>query len=95
MNAKHESSITPGPFTFDGMGINGPDEYAPRLATLTSVGRDARVGPLLAAAPDLRKALEGMLNAFPPPKVRSPGGLDANLAHAAGRTALAKAKGEA
>ncbi len=45
-------------FTFDGFGINGRDEYRTRLATLTETGQREKVGPLFAASPDLREALE-------------------------------------
>ena len=38
--------------TFDGKGINGPDEYRSRVATLTEYGHSlGNVGPLLAGAP--------------------------------------------
>lgn len=44
--------------TFDGHGINGPDEYRSRLATFT-LGADVnKYGPLLAAAPDLVRLLK-------------------------------------
>jgi len=49
---------------------------------------------LIAAAPDLLAALEGMLEAFPPPKIRAENGFAGNLAHSIARTAIAKAKGE-
>lgn len=45
--------------SFDGCGINGPDEYRTRLATFaTPRGDDARkFGPLFAASPDMLAAL--------------------------------------
>lgn len=45
-------------YSFDGHGINGRDEYRTRLATLTNEGRAENVGPLFAAAPEMRAALE-------------------------------------
>lgn len=47
--------------TFDGCGINGPDEYRSRLATFTSREEGKRWGPLLAAAPEMLEALESCL----------------------------------
>ncbi len=47
--------------TFDGFGINGPDEYRSRIATFSPVSRQRDVarqyGPLFAASPDMRAAL--------------------------------------
>lgn len=45
--------------SFDGCGINGPDEYRTRLATFaTPRGDDARkFGPMFAASPDMLAAL--------------------------------------
>jgi len=40
-------------WVFDGCGINGPDEYRSRLATLTPAGQDAKCGALMVAAPEL------------------------------------------
>jgi hypothetical protein len=52
-------------FTFDGFGINGPDEYRSRLATFTRAGYAyPGLGPLLEAAPDLAEALRGMVETF-------------------------------
>lgn len=47
--------------SFDGFGINGPDEYKSRLATLTPAGQALNVGPLLAAAPELLEACKEAL----------------------------------
>jgi hypothetical protein len=62
---KHEPTLAdadqPRQFSFDGFGVNGADQYKSRLATLTDAGHAAGVGPLLAAAPDLKKALESAL----------------------------------
>ena len=44
--------------TFDGCGINGPDEYRTRLATFTDREQGKAWGSLLAAAPELLEALE-------------------------------------
>lgn len=50
--------------TFDGVGINGPDEYRSRVATfvssedLTRAEVAAKYGPLFAAAPELLAACE-------------------------------------
>lgn len=43
--------------SYDGRGINGPDEYRTRLATFTSREQADKWGPLFAAAPDLLEAL--------------------------------------
>lgn len=43
---------TPG-LSFDGKGINGPDEYRSRVATFQTDEAAAQYGPLFAAAPDL------------------------------------------
>lgn len=45
-------------FTFDGYGINGPDEFRSRVARLTDYGQEIKAGPLLAAAPDLLAACQ-------------------------------------
>lgn len=49
--------------SFDGCGINGPDEYRTRIATFAKVrGPDAmKYGPLFAAAPEMLRALETAL----------------------------------
>lgn len=49
-------------WSFDGKGINGGDEYMSRIATLTEHGHCLNAGKLLAAAPDLLAALEGMMH---------------------------------
>ena len=49
---------------------------------------------LIAAAPALLEACKGLLNAFPPPSIRSRDGFSRNLAHAAARSAIAKATKE-
>lgn len=43
--------------SFDGKGINGPDEYRSRLATFTNQEAADRYGRLFAAAPDLLEAV--------------------------------------
>ena len=43
--------------TYDGWGINGPDEHRTRLATFSTGAAGERWGPLLALAPDLLAAL--------------------------------------
>lgn len=47
--------------SFDGKGINGGDEYMSRIATFTEHGHSLNIGPLLAAAPELLDALDGVL----------------------------------
>jgi hypothetical protein len=47
--------------SFDGFGVNGPDVYASRVATLTPFGQEINAGPLLGAAGDLAAALAGAL----------------------------------
>lgn len=49
------------PLTFDGCGINGPDEYRTRLATFQDLEQGKAWGPLLAAAPEMAAALEACL----------------------------------
>jgi hypothetical protein len=52
--------------TYDGHGINGPDEYRSRIATFTNGADAAKYGPLFAAAPDLLEALRlGVENDIP------------------------------
>ena len=46
MNARPELS-------FDGCGINGPDEFRTRVATFRSEAEAKKYGPLFAAAPRL------------------------------------------
>ena len=49
-------------FTFDGHGVNDAnDEYKSRVATLTEPYKNAEVGNLLAAAPELLKNLQRSL----------------------------------
>jgi|GEM_PF-4038204 len=50
--------------TFDGKGINGPDEYRERIATFSNNEAASKYGPLLAAAPDLLEALRLMLEDY-------------------------------
>ena len=46
-------------FSYDGYGINGPDEHRTRLATFTEAGKAyPGLGKLLEAAPELLEALE-------------------------------------
>lgn len=44
--------------SFDGFGINGPDEHRSRVATFANAEIGRKYGPLFAAAPDLLYALE-------------------------------------
>ena len=46
--------------SFDGCGINGPDEYRTRLCTFTEKRGEIanHYGPLFAAAPDMLAAME-------------------------------------
>lgn len=43
--------------SFDGFGINGPDEYRTRLATFRTTYDARHFGPLFAASPDMHAAL--------------------------------------
>ena len=57
--------------SFDGKGINGPDEYRSRLATFANPEAARQYGPLFEAAPDLLEALTNALEWMdnnPPPK---------------------------
>lgn len=53
--------------SFDGFGINGPDEYRSRIATFTKredgTTAGAHYGPLFAAAPELMAALRELQGA--------------------------------
>ncbi len=47
--------------TFDGCGINGPDEYRTRVCTFTEWGLIAnKYGPMFAKAPETRAAAEAV-----------------------------------
>lgn len=46
--------------SFDGKGINGPDEYRERVATFRNDEGARKYGPLFAAAPDLLAALQAL-----------------------------------
>lgn len=49
--------------TFDGFGINGPDEYRTRICTFTKgefPNHAGRYGPMFAAAPELLEALRNV-----------------------------------
>lgn len=43
--------------SFDGKGINGPDEYRTRIATFTSTERAKMYGELFESAPEMLEAL--------------------------------------
>jgi hypothetical protein len=52
-------------FTFDGFGINGPDEYRSRLATFTPAGHAyPNLGALLESAPDLLAELVRIVDSY-------------------------------
>lgn len=79
-------------FSFDGWGINGPDEYRTRLATFTEAGKAyPGLRNLLEAAPELLAALEDIVNFVAPRADDVP--FIAMLEDA--RAAIAKAKGAA
>ena len=48
--------------SFDGCGINGPDEHRTRIATFFN-GAD-KYGPLFASAPELLAALESITKSY-------------------------------
>lgn len=50
---------TPG-LSFDGKGINGPDEYRTRIATFTSAEAARKYGPMFEAAPEMFRALKAI-----------------------------------
>ena len=48
--------------SFDGIGINGPDEYRTRIATFVNPNQDAKkYGPLFEASLDLLEACKTLL----------------------------------
>ena len=47
--------------SFDGKGINGPDQFRSRVATFTNDADAAKYGPLFAAAPELLTACKTVL----------------------------------
>lgn len=46
--------------SYDGCGINGPDEYRSRVATFTEKADRKKYGPMFAASPKLLAALKGV-----------------------------------
>jgi hypothetical protein len=50
--------------TYDGCGINGPDEYRSRVATFANYDLAGKYGPLLAAAPELLAEAELFVSDF-------------------------------
>ena len=46
--------------TFDGKGINGPDEYRSRVAAFANAAAAEEYGALFAAAPELLSALTAL-----------------------------------
>lgn len=62
--SKHTAQAQRPELTFDGFGINGPDQYRTRIATFVDphgLGDVARYGRLFAAAPELLEALRRLL----------------------------------
>lgn len=47
--------------SYDGHGINGPDEYRTRIATFTNPALAKEYGPLFEAAPEMLEALRNIL----------------------------------
>lgn len=90
-------------YGFDGRGINDYGaEYKPRIATLTEHGHAINAGPLLAAAPDLLKALsaclaalEGFLDYDYDKKPVNGATTSEEMAAVLARAVLARAKGQA
>lgn len=80
-----------GPWNFDGHGINDRGhKFAPRVATLSGEYRNAEVGNLLAAAPEMLKAAEQVLREWD----ASGGACVSSLAMDGIRTAIKHGKGE-
>jgi hypothetical protein len=48
--------------SFDGRGINGPDEYRTRICTFRDAAAGEQYGLLFESAPDLLAALEALAN---------------------------------
>lgn len=77
-------SATPRPeLSFDGMGINGPDEYRSRIATFATGEAARKYGPLFAAAPDLLASLREVMQEV--------GQYDDPAVHKRAKAAIAKA----
>ncbi len=81
--------------TYDGFGINGPDEYRTRLCTFTrdpfgDTSRADHYGPMFAGAPAVIEAAERMLEAMEVPRSRKASDAWDDLRHA-----IAAAKGRA
>lgn len=81
--------------TYDGHGINGPDEYRTRVVNFQTQADADKYGKLLAAAPDLLEALRELLEGYERLLAQSvldvnPG---ANRYSIAARAAIAKAEG--
>lgn len=53
MNTTHRPELN-----YDGIGINGPDEYRTRVASFDKQADADKYGPLFAAAPEMYKTLE-------------------------------------
>ncbi len=79
--------------SYDGCGINGPDEYRTRIATFTNKRSKESdyYGRLFAASPDLLTKLETMVSVFNQEEIDP---LQAFIAIEQARAALAAAKGE-
>lgn len=101
----YETKWTPGPWhakllhnNYDGYGIMHNVEGGTRRVDRYSKGTAGVFSKadacLIAAAPELVKALEDMLATFPPSPIRSRNGFAENLRHAEARAALAKARGD-
>jgi len=50
--------------SFDGLGINGPDEYRSRVATFATQEAAQEYGELFAAAPDMKDSLYNAASRF-------------------------------
>lgn len=85
-----------GPLSFDGHGVNDRGaEYAPRVAMLARDYKNAEVGNLLSAAPELLEALEE-ITGNGSPGTNEYGDPDWTILESArqrARAALAKARG--
>lgn len=55
---KNETKTSRPELSFDGVGVNGPDEYRTRIATFPDRKTALKYGPLFSSAPDTAAELD-------------------------------------